>query len=92
MVQILNFSDATHSRLAGAHRYGRGRQVQAGRVASDDDFTNWPELSSGSLASRGPMSSDPANSPQRVLTEALFVLGSAGLLVLLTTAFLGAPQ
>jgi hypothetical protein len=89
MVQILNFDEAMQGRARQASDSARGKQNRAG---SDDDFSFWPEVSSGLWVSTGPVLPDPRNSPERVLREVLLILGGAGLLVLLTTVFLGAPQ
>jgi hypothetical protein len=96
MVQILNFDDAMHARAATARRQSdlrRSKQNHTARAESEEDsFSFWPEVSSGLWVSQGHVPSDPKNSPGRVFTEMLLILGGAGLLVLLTTVFLGAPQ
>jgi hypothetical protein len=95
MVQILNFDDAMHARAATARRQsGRpnGNKTQTVQATLEDTFSYWPEVSSGLWVSKGPVLPDPRNSPGRVFTEVFLVLGGAGLLVLLTTVFLGAPQ
>jgi hypothetical protein len=95
MVQILNFDDAMHGRAARARQESdraKGKQNQAARATSYDDFNFWPEVSSGLWVSKGPMLADPRNSPRQVFSEVLLILGGTGLLVLLTTVFFGAPQ
>ena len=91
MAQVLKFEEAIGSR--GAPKDRRGDRVAARRDRSaeleSDDF--WPEVSSG-LWVNDPIPVDPANAPERVMTEMLLILGGAGLLLLLITIFFGTPS
>ena len=96
MVQILNFDDALQGRATTARRQSdppKSKQDRAACTESQEEpFSFWPEVSSGLWVSQGPVLPDPGNSPRRVFAEVLLILGGAGLLVLLTTVFFGAPQ
>ena len=61
------------------------------RQDEGESYSFWPEVSCGAW-SVNPVQADPRNSPQRVLTEMMLIVGGAGLLVLLTTIFLGTPS
>jgi hypothetical protein len=61
------------------------------RQDEDESYSFWPEVSCGAW-SINPAQTDPRNSPQRVLSEMMLIIGVAGLLVLLTTIFLSAPS
>jgi len=92
MAKVLKFEDAIGTRDVPAERRtardvaSRSRSTEHG----SDDF--WPEVSSGLWVCRGPLPVDPANKPGRVLAEMALILGGAGLMVLLTTIFVGVPS
>jgi hypothetical protein len=95
MVQILNFDPVLQGRRAAAREQfdpPRARHDRTTQTAPDDSFSYWPVVSSGLWVSQEPSAPDPANAPERVLTEVFLILGGAGLLVMLTTMFFGAPH
>lgn len=83
MAQILKLDQVS------GHRVVRNRPAPVERQG--DDYSFWPEVACG-LWSKDPHIVDPRNSPGRVLSEMMLIIGGAALLVLLATAFLGAPS
>ena len=92
MAQVLKFHEAIGRGNALNERGSDGHAAQRGRVAERELDDYWPELSSGLWVSQEPAVSDPRNSPRHVFTEVFLILGGAGLLAVLSTVFLGAPQ
>ena len=60
-------------------------QVRARKTSREEEFSFWPEVSSGFWVVSNDQPVDPANSARRVLTEFALILGGCGLLVVLTT-------
>jgi hypothetical protein len=79
MVEILRFNDVaqrrTHSRTT--------------RMAPDT-FSFWPEVACG-LWVTGSQAVDPANTPRRVFSEILLILGVAGAIAATISLFVAAP-
>ena len=87
MAQVLNFRDSLSDRDGSA----RNGAALRNRLDEDESYSFWPEVSSG-LWVKHPVPVNPENSPQRVLSEMMLIVGGAGLLVLLATIFLGVPS
>ena len=88
MAQILKFDEAVRANVAqqGRDDFHIARCEQSGQES--DDF--WPEVSSGLWVNLpGPV--NPANAPGRVLSEMLLIVGGAGFLAFLASAFFGTP-
>lgn len=83
MAQILKLDQASGYRAI--------RDQAAPRAQHGDDYSFWPEVACG-LWSKSPHVVDPQNSPRRVLSEMMLIVGVAALLVLIATAFLGTPS
>jgi hypothetical protein len=87
MAQILKLQETYGARDALRKPQPR---IQA-RRDEGQSYSFWPEVSCGAW-SINPMQADSRNSPRRVLSEMMLIVGGAGLLVLLTTAFFGTPS
>lgn len=89
MAQVLKFDRAVDDRSAPQAERG---DLEAGhRERSHESDDPWPEVSRG-LWAHQLVPVNPANSPQRVLSEIALILGGAGFLVLLITIFFGVPS
>lgn len=87
MAQILRLQE-TYGTRGGLHE----PQIRIqDRRDEGESYSFWPEVSCGAW-SVNPAQPDPRNSPRRVLSEMMLIIGGAGLLVLLTTIFLGTPS
>jgi hypothetical protein len=87
MAQILKLHETY-----GARNGLRKSQVRfQDRQDENESYSFWPEVSCGAW-SVNPAQTNPRNSPQRVLSEMMLIIGGAALLVLLTTIFLAAPS
>ena len=91
MAQVLKFDEAISRGSAPSEPHADSKTALRERLAEEERDDFWPEVSSG-LWVKQPIPVNPANSPQRVLTEVMLILGAAGLLVLLTTIFIGTPN
>ena len=87
MAQILKLQETYGAR----NRLHESRLRIQDRQDEDESYSFWPEVSCGAW-SINPVQADPRNSPQRVLSEMMLIIGGAGFLVLLTTIFLAAPS
>ena len=87
MAQILRLQE-TYGARDGLHE--PKLRIQD-RQDEGESYSFWPEVSCGAW-SVNPAQADPRNSPRRVLSEMMLIVGGAGLLVLLTTIFLGTPS
>lgn len=88
MAQILKFEEAVRANVAqqGRDDFHIVRREQP--VQESNDF--WPEVSSGLWVNQpGPV--NPANSPGRVLSEMILIMGGAGFLAFLASAIFGTP-
>jgi hypothetical protein len=92
MAQVLKFDEAIGRGNARKDGRSGGEAAPRGWPAEREPDDFWPEVSSGLWVSKEPILPDPGNSPGRVFTEVFLILGGVGLLVLLTTVFLGVPQ
>ena len=82
MAQILKFDDD-----ANVRDMLRQRAVARARKDEDESYSFWQEISCG--WPKRPADLGPRNSPQQTVSEMMLIAGGAGLLVLLTTIFLG---
>lgn len=87
MAEILRFEEA----VGGRGEVRRNEAARRVRQNEHDSYSFWPEVSCGAW-SINPVQADPRNSPQRVLSEMMLIIGGAGFLVLLATIFLAAPS
>ena len=87
MAQILKFEETFGFRDVRSEKQSAAHT----RIDEDDTYSFWPEVSCG-LWSKSSVPVDPRNSPQRVLSEMMLIVGGAGLLVMLAAIFLGTPS